>query len=90
MSGPTDGRDEETGTMEDTTIPRRPPFDPTAFVLGALFVIVAVVGLLEPDVARRVDIGLLAPTTLVTLGGALLLASALSGRRDGPGARPRR
>ena len=70
--------------------PTRPPFDPTALVLGALFIVLAVVGLLDPDVARRVDLGVVVPATLVAVGGALLLASTFSGRRGGPGARSSR
>lgn len=81
----------ETAPEESTMDrPTRPPFDPTALVMGALFVVIAVVGLLDPEVARRVDLGVLVPATLVALGGALLLGSAISGRRRGPGAPPSR
>ena len=60
----------------------RPPFDPTAFVLGTLFVVIAVVGLLDPSLARRIDLGVLVPATLVTIGGALLVGSAIGRRSD--------
>jgi hypothetical protein len=54
----------------------RPPFDPTALVLGLLFSVVAVVGLLDPDVARRIDLEVVIPLTLVVGGSALLLGAA--------------
>lgn len=86
MSGSPSGRDEEGSAMGATKTPQRPPFDPTALALGALFVVIAVVGLLDPGLARRVDLGVLIPATLVVVGSALLLGSAISGRRRGPGA----
>lgn len=62
----------------------RPPFDPTALVLGLVFAAVAVVGLLDPELTRRIDLGVLVPVTLLTVGGALLLGSAfVRGRDDG-------
>lgn len=73
--------------------PSRPPFDPVALVLGTLFVLVAVLGLIDAELARDLDLGVLVPTTLVVLGGGLVLGAALSGRRpperdrDGPVAR---
>lgn len=60
----------------------RPPFDPTAFALGTLFVVIAVVGLLDPSLARRIDLAVLVPATLVAIGGALLVGSAMGRRSD--------
>ena len=63
----------------------RPPFDTVAFVLGALFVLVAVLGLLGPTVTRRLDLGVVFPVALVVIGTAVL-AGSLRPRR--PGGRP--
>lgn len=69
----------------------RPPFDPVAFVLGATFVAVAVLGLLDPARTADLDLALLAPAALVVVGAALLLGVTLSGRRHRPpDARPDR
>jgi len=52
-----------------------------------------VLGLIDAELARDLDLGVLVPTTLVVLGGGLVLGAALSGRRpperdrDGPAAR---
>lgn len=61
----------------------RPPFDPTAFVFGGLFVAIAIVGLIDPSLARRIDLGTFLPALLVVLGAMLLIGSARP--RRGPG-----
>jgi hypothetical protein len=60
---------------------RRPPFDPAAFVFGALFTVLAIVGLLDAETARRIDLTLLLPATLVVVGGLLVAGSVLPRRR---------
>jgi hypothetical protein len=60
----------------------RPPFDTVAFVFGALFVLVAMLGLLGPSIARRLDLGIVFPLALVAIGIAVL-ASTLSSRGSG-------
>lgn len=75
-------------TPAPVTARARPAFDPVAFILGAAFVLVAVLGLLDPELTADVDLGLLAPAALVVVGGALLLGSTLSGRRRRPDAGP--
>jgi uncharacterized membrane protein HdeD (DUF308 family) len=60
----------------------RPPFDAVAFVFGALFVLVAVLGLLGPAFTRRLDLGVVFPVALVIIGAAVL-AGALRPRRSG-------
>jgi hypothetical protein len=78
--------EEDAMSPQDPTRPHRghPPFDPTALVLGLVFAAVAVVGLLDPELTRRIDLGVLVPVTLLTVGGALLLGSAfVRGRDDG-------
>ena len=75
-----------TPTPTPAPAPARPVFDPVAFILGAAFVLVAVLGLLDPELTADVDLGLLAPAALVVVGGALLLGSTLSGRRRRPDA----
>jgi hypothetical protein len=60
----------------------RPPFDTVAFVLGALFVLVAVLGLLGPTIARRLDLGVVFPVALVVIGAAVL-AGSIRPRRPG-------
>jgi hypothetical protein len=78
---------EEAGmSPQDPTRPQRgrPPFDATALVLGLVFAAVAIIGLLDPEVTRRIDLGVLVPVTLLIVGGALLLGSAfVRGRDDG-------
>ena len=61
----------------------RPPFDTVGFVLGALFVLVAVLGLLDPAVARRLDLGVVIPLALVLIGTAVLAGSVRSDRKRG-------
>ena len=53
----------------------RPPFDTAAFVLGSLFVLVAVLGLLGPTITRRLDLGVVFPVALVVIGVAVLAGS---------------
>jgi hypothetical protein len=53
----------------------RHPFDPVAFVFGAIFLLVATLGLLDPDVVRGLELRVLVPGALIAIGGALLLAS---------------
>ena len=79
-------------TPEETRM-ARPPFDTVAFVLGALFVLVAALGLLGPGVARRLDLGIVFPVALVTIGAAVLAGSLTprrSARRDRNGPRAAR
>jgi hypothetical protein len=59
----------------------RPPFDTAAFVFGTLFTVIAVIGLLDPEVARRIDLATFVPALLIVLGGFLLVGSALPRRR---------
>ena len=54
---------------------RHRPFDTAAFVFGTLFVLVAVLGLLGPDVTRRLDLGILFPLAIVLIGAVVLLVS---------------
>jgi len=61
----------------------RPPFDASAFVFGTLFTVIAVVGLLAPEVVRRIDLATFVPSVLILIGGALLVGSAMP-RRTGP------
>jgi hypothetical protein len=68
---------------EETPMPR-PPFDPAAFVFGGLFIAIALIGLLDPTLARRIDLATFVPALLVVLGGVLLVTSARPGRRSGP------
>jgi len=67
---------------EETTM-RRPPFDPAAFVVGVVGIVVAALGLLDPEVARRIDLGVLWPVTLMTVGLALLATARRPRRRPG-------
>jgi len=66
---------------EEDRMPR-PPFDTVAFVFGSLFVLVAMLGLLGPSIARRLDLGIVFPLALVAIGIAVL-ASTLSSRGSG-------
>jgi hypothetical protein len=61
----------------------RPPFDPAAFVAGVVCIVVAALGLLDPQVARRIDLGVLWPVTLMTVGLALLATARLPRRHPG-------
>lgn len=63
----------------------RHPFDPVAFIFGAIFVLVATLGLLDPDVVRGLDLRVLAPGALIAIGGMLLIGSL---GRDGERAAP--
>jgi len=76
--------EEDVMSPQDPTRPRRgrPPLDPTALVLGLVFAAVAIVGLLDPELARRIDLGVLVPVTLLIVGSALLLGSAFLRERD--------
>lgn len=60
--------------------PQRPPFDPAALVAGIVFIVIAVLALLDPEVARRVDLGVVWASAFVAVGGALLLTTFA--RRD--------
>lgn len=61
----------------------RPPFDPVALVVGVVAVVIAVLGMLGPDVAARVDLGVVWASALLAAGVALLLsAAARRGRRS--------
>jgi hypothetical protein len=57
----------------------RPPFDPAAFIVGIALIGIATLGLLGPEVVRRLDLAVLGSALLVA-GGALLLVTSL--RRD--------
>ena len=81
-----------TEPMEDSmetpnrTLPQRPPFDPVALVVGVVFIVIAGLALLDAELARRVDLGVLWSVTFLTVG-AVLLATTLRRRDDGPQAR---
>lgn len=62
-------------------------FDPLSFVFGVVFVSVAVIGLLEPELLSLTDLRWVAPGALVVLG-ALLLALSGRSREDTPDDRP--
>jgi uncharacterized membrane protein HdeD (DUF308 family) len=55
--------------------PQRPPFDPAALVAGIVFIVIAVLALLDPEVARRVDLAVVWSAAFVTVGAALLLTT---------------
>jgi hypothetical protein len=55
-------------------------FDPLSFIFGALFVIVAAVGLIDRELLTVADLRWIAPGLLVAAGALLLV---LSGRRTG-------
>lgn len=61
----------------------RPPFDPVALVVGVVVVVIAVLGLLGPDVAARVDLGVLWASALLAAGVALLLSAVVRSGRSG-------
>ncbi len=61
--------------------PPRPPFDTVAFVLGSLFMLVAVYGLLGTPLVRRLDLGIALPVALVAIGLAVLTGSLGPARR---------
>ncbi len=58
----------------------RHPFDPLSFIFGALFVVVAAVGLIDRELLTISDLRWIAPGLLVATGALLLV---LSGRRSG-------
>ncbi len=60
----------------------RRPFDTVAFVFGSLFVLVAVLGLLGPTIAGRLDLGVVFPIALVVIGTAVLAGSVRPRRSD--------
>lgn len=55
-------------------------FDPLSFIFGALFVMVAAVGLIDRELLSVSDLRWIAPGLLVATGALLLV---LSGRRSG-------
>lgn len=69
------------GTPAEETRMDRPPFDPTALVIGLVISLVAVIGLLDPELARRIDLGVLVPSALVFAGAALLVTSVVARQR---------
>lgn len=58
-------------------------FDPLSFVFGVVFVAVAIVGLIAPELLSFTDLRWIAPGALVVLG-ALLLALSGRSRADTP------
>jgi len=60
---------------------QRPPFDAVAFVLGSLFMVIAVLGLLGTPVLQRLDLGIVFPVAVVAIGLALLTGSLGPARR---------
>ena len=67
------------------TVPKRPPFDPAALIFGVVFVVIAVLALLDAEVARRVDLGIVWAAAFVGAGAVLLATTML--RRDDDGRR---
>lgn len=51
---------------------QRPPFDPAALVAGVVFSVIAVIGLLDPESSRRLDLAVVWSVTFVAVGLALL------------------
>ena len=68
------------------TLPKRPPFDPVALVVGVVFIVIAGLARLDADVASSVDLGTLWSVTFLAVG-AVLLATTLRRRDDDPQAR---
>lgn len=68
------------------TLPKRPPFDPVALVVGVVFVVIAGLALLDAELVRRIDLGVLWSATFLAVG-AVLLATTLRRGGDGPQAR---
>lgn len=61
-------------------------FDPVSFVFGAVFVAVAAIGLIAPDLLSFTDLRWIAPGVLVVVGGLLLVRSGrASDDADGHG-----
>jgi uncharacterized membrane protein HdeD (DUF308 family) len=73
MSSTTDETPQET-TMD------RPPFDPVALVMGVVFIVIAALALLDPTVARRVDLSVVWSLTFVAVGAVLLATTLRRGR----------
>ena len=74
MSSTTDETPQET-TMD------RPPFDPVALVMGVVFIVIAALALLDPAVARRVDLNVVWSLTFVAkrfMNGASFACSAFN------------
>ena len=92
MSDATDPTPNDPTPMEarmDTptrTLPQRPPFDPVALVVGVVFIVIAGLALLDAELARRIDLGVLWSATFLAVG-AVLLATTLRRRDDRPQAR---
>lgn len=61
---------------------QRHRFDPLSFTFGLLFVAVAGVALIGPDLLAFGDLAWVAPALLVVAGAALLLSSAGRSSRD--------
>jgi hypothetical protein len=70
--------------------PTRPPFDPAAFVVGAVLIVLAIIALLDPGLARRLDLAVIGPATLVGIGAVLLATTLGRDRGDGSGGSPPR
>jgi len=60
----------------------RHAFEPLPFVLGGVFLTIAVLGLLDATALSRIRISVLMPAVLVTIGATLLLGSLVPGRRS--------
>jgi uncharacterized membrane protein HdeD (DUF308 family) len=71
-------------TTQETTMDR-PPFDPVALVMGVVFIVIAVLALLDPAVVRRVDLGVVWSLTFVAVGAALLATTLRRGGRQDAG-----
>jgi len=59
----------------------RPPLDAASLVLGLILMLIAIVGLLDPSLTQRLDVSVLAPIALMTIGLILLAVTALPRRR---------
>jgi uncharacterized membrane protein HdeD (DUF308 family) len=69
------------GITPTETAMTRPPFDPTALLLGIALTVIALLALLDPTRLRRLDLSVLVPAVLVIVG-AVLVTTALSARRS--------
>jgi hypothetical protein len=79
---PTDPTPKEASMQTPTrTLPQRPPFDPAALVAGVVFIVIAVLALLDAEVVRRVDLGVVWSAAFIGVGG-VLLATTLRRRGD--------
>ncbi len=54
---------------------RRHPLDPVALAAGLVLAAIAVLGLIDPDRTRDVDLALLASGGVVLVGAAVLLSA---------------